>query len=151
MNFRSLTATAAFGCLMMASCYPYKETRPRSPNAPPNGKSVSAAEQQKIKAQREAMKNREEANGETEKMKDREKENSPAGGNPDGGSITEKKNTATPEKEKNWPTANKVPGKEGQVFSPYNNKVIDVSGMASGILVADPTYPESAMKRFFVP
>lgn len=49
------------------------------------------------------------------------------------------------------PTAMAVPGKPGFVFSPYNNKVIDVQGFNSGALVADPTYPMSERKFFRVP
>lgn len=49
------------------------------------------------------------------------------------------------------PTAIAVPGKPGFVFSPYNNKLIDVQGFASGTLVADPTYPMSERKFFRVP
>lgn len=49
------------------------------------------------------------------------------------------------------PVAIPVPGKDGFVFSPYNNKVIDVQGFASGTLVADPTYPLSERKFFRVP
>ena len=49
------------------------------------------------------------------------------------------------------PVAIPVPGKDGFVFSPYNNKVIDVKGFRSGALVADPTYPMSERKFFRVP
>jgi len=49
------------------------------------------------------------------------------------------------------PTAIPVPGKDGFVFSPYNNRVIDVKGFAPGTLVADPTYPMSERKFFRVP
>lgn len=49
------------------------------------------------------------------------------------------------------PVAIPVPGKDGFVFSPYNNKVIDVKGFAPGTLVADPTYPMSERKYFRVP
>ena len=49
------------------------------------------------------------------------------------------------------PVAIPVPGKDGFVFSPYNNKVIDVKGIRSGALVADPTYPMSERKFFRVP
>jgi hypothetical protein len=49
------------------------------------------------------------------------------------------------------PTASQVPGKAGFVFSPFNNKVIDVAGLPSGTLVADPTYPLEENKRFRVP
>jgi hypothetical protein len=47
--------------------------------------------------------------------------------------------------------ANKVPGKDGFVFSPYNNKVVDVRDIPSGTLVQDPTYPASEKKYFRVP
>jgi hypothetical protein len=56
------------------------------------------------------------------------------------------KSSATPH-----PTAIPVPGKAGFVFSPYNNKLIDVQGFAPGTLVADPTYPASERKHFRVP
>ncbi len=49
------------------------------------------------------------------------------------------------------PVAIPVPGKDGFVFSPYNNKVIDVKGFRTGTLVADPTYPLSERKFFRVP
>ena len=67
---------------------------------------------------------------------------------PDGGG------TVTPpivEKRADYPVASKVPGKDGYVFSPFNNKLIDVKDMPSGTLVSDPTYPESAKKFFRVP
>lgn len=47
--------------------------------------------------------------------------------------------------------ARPVPGKPGFVFSPFNNKIIDVKGIPSGTLVADPTYPASEKKYFRVP
>lgn len=37
------------------------------------------------------------------------------------------------------PTAVQIPGKPGLVFSPYNNKVVDVAGVPAGTLVKDPT------------
>lgn len=52
---------------------------------------------------------------------------------------------------KSYPTAMAVPGKTGRVLSPYNNREIDVEGIASGKLVADPTYPASEKKYFYVP
>lgn len=36
-------------------------------------------------------------------------------------------------------TANPVPGKPGFVFSPYNNKLVDVVGIPAGTLVTDPS------------
>ncbi len=49
------------------------------------------------------------------------------------------------------PTASRVPGKTNFVFSPYNNRVVDVEGMPSGTLVCDPTYPSEEKKLFRVP
>lgn len=49
------------------------------------------------------------------------------------------------------PIARPIPGKEGVVFSPFNNKPIDVKGYASGTLVADPTFPLEEKKYFRVP
>lgn len=49
------------------------------------------------------------------------------------------------------PVALPVPGRPGFVFSPFNNKVLDVSGLASGMLVADPHYPAAERKYFRVP
>lgn len=49
------------------------------------------------------------------------------------------------------PTAKPIEGQPGFVFSPYNDKVVDVRGMPSGMLVADPTFPASEKKHFRVP
>ena len=57
----------------------------------------------------------------------------------------------TPPVKQTVPTARAVPGKPGYVFSPFNNKVIDVEGIQSGRLAADPTYPLSEKKYFRVP
>jgi hypothetical protein len=50
-----------------------------------------------------------------------------------------------------YPFGTPVPGKEGFVFSPYNNKLLDVRGIASGTLVQDTTYPPTEKKYFRVP
>ena len=49
------------------------------------------------------------------------------------------------------PVARSVPGRPGFVFSPFNTKLIDVQGIPSGRLVADPHYPASEKKYFRVP
>ena len=49
------------------------------------------------------------------------------------------------------PVARSVPGRKGFVFSPYNNKLIDVKGFPSGTQVRDPHYSESENKFFKVP
>ena len=61
------------------------------------------------------------------------------------------KNQAAGGAKRDYAFANKVPGKEGFVFSPYNNKVVDVRDIPSGTLVQDPTYPAAEKKYFRVP
>jgi hypothetical protein len=51
----------------------------------------------------------------------------------------------------NPPVAKAVPGKPGFVFSPFNNHIIDLTGIAPGTLVADPQYPASEKKHFRAP
>jgi hypothetical protein len=49
------------------------------------------------------------------------------------------------------PIAKPVPGQPGFVFSPFNNKIVDVSGIPSGTLIADPQFPEAEKKHFRAP
>jgi hypothetical protein len=51
----------------------------------------------------------------------------------------------------NPPVAKAVPGQPGFVFSPFNNKIVDVSGITSGTLIADPQFPEAEKKHFRAP
>lgn len=50
-----------------------------------------------------------------------------------------------------YPVAIPVPDKPGFVFSPYNNKVVDVRELPSGTLVMDPHFAGSEKKIFRVP
>lgn len=56
-----------------------------------------------------------------------------------------------PDPKPSMQVARPVPGKPGFVFSPFNNKLIDVKGIPSGTLVQDPTYPPEEKKYFRVP
>lgn len=56
-----------------------------------------------------------------------------------------------PDPKPNMQVARPVPGKPGFVFSPFNNKLIDVKGIPSGTLVQDPTYSPEEKKYFRVP
>jgi len=49
------------------------------------------------------------------------------------------------------PVAKPVEGQPGFVFSPYNDKIVDVRDMSSGMLVADPSFPASEKKHFRTP
>jgi hypothetical protein len=50
-----------------------------------------------------------------------------------------------------YPVAGTVDGRPGFVASPYNGKIIDVRGVSSGTLVADPSCPAAEKKYFRVP
>jgi hypothetical protein len=49
------------------------------------------------------------------------------------------------------PEAKPVPGKAGFIFSPYDNKIIDVTGMKPGDIVADPSAPAGEVRYIKVP
>ncbi len=152
MHFRFSTAFAALGCILLASCYPYDESKNKR-SAPPKQtqQSMTPAEQQMLKEQRDKVK-------ETEDLVNKEVPKEPGTEilttTPPGGTTTPPGETITPptvEKRTVYPVAIKAPGREGYVLSPFNNKLIDVKDMPSGTLVSDPTYPESAKKFFRVP
>jgi hypothetical protein len=154
MNFRLFTGLAAVTCLLMASCHPYNENQQKKKANKGPEKTVTPAEQQK--AREEAAKKKAE---EDLKKKNEEAAQGTQPGNegtttpPTGGGETR-----PPEEEKrtDYPVASKVPGQEGYVLSPYNQKKISVRDeqdrlIPSGTLVRDPTYPPSEKKYFRVP
>ena len=151
MNIRFSTASAALGCILLASCYPYNENRGRKPSGKPPEKTVSSADQQKIQAQRDQLKKDELKKQETADQNVGSTGDSGATNDNGGSTTTDTTTQPTTEKKRDYAFASKVPGKEGFVFSPYNNKIIDVRDMPSGTLVSDPTYPESEKKYFRVP
>lgn len=144
MNIRFFTAIAALCCVLTAACTPYNESRYRSPANDNRKKTVTSHDQQKIQEQRDQLKK----NDERQEVEETTKKSAETGE-----TTTAPVETSKPpvEEKRDYPTANKVPGKEGYVFSPYNNKIIDVQGMPKGTLVADPTYPVEAKKHFRVP
>ncbi|MEP2776823.1 MAG: hypothetical protein ABJQ29_11555 [Luteolibacter sp.] len=130
----------ALGCLALASCYPidHDPRGPRGPNDKPD-KTVTSQDQQKIQEQRDRMKEKDEKKKEvTDAPKEKPKDTT---------TTTDK----PAQKKGDYAFANPVPGKEGFVFSPYNNKLVDVRDIPSGTLVQDPTYPASEKKYFRVP
>jgi hypothetical protein len=145
MTFRLTTGLAALGCVLLASCYPYNENPQKKQGNKPPKKTVTTAEQQKIKEQRDKMKEQ-EALAKKDEIKPETLENTGAPSNP----VSDLPKPPAPEK-RDFAFANKVPGKEGFVFSPYNNKVVDVRDIPSGTLVQDPTYPAAEKKYFRVP
>ncbi len=155
MKFRLTTGIAALLCVMMASCYPYDEGgRKKKATGKPNANAT-----EEIKKKEEAKKKAEE---DLRKKKEAEKklnEQGGEGGGSSGGTTapdigTTGGGTTSPPvdtKRTDYAFATKVPGKEGFVFSPYNNRVVDVRDIPSGTLVQDPTYPASEKKYFRVP
>lgn len=156
MNFRLLTGLAAIVCVSLSACHPYNENVGKKKPVKGPEKVLTAEEQAKLKEE-EAKKKAEE-----EKKKAEEQAKLAAGGGTTttpgtqtgtpGGTTTPPGGTTPPaEPKRDYAFANKVPGKEGFVFSPYNNKVVDVRDIPSGTLVADPTFPQSEKKYFRVP
>jgi len=125
------------GISLLASCYPI----PDEPATNQQGEqTITSDEQQKIQEQRDRM--REEA-----ERREREQQAQ---------QPTERLTSPPPPpppspRSPDYPFATPVPGKEGLVFSPYNNKVVDVRDIPSGTLVQDPTYPPADKKFFRVP
>lgn len=140
MKFKLLLSLPLVGCIALVSCYPIPD-KPRGPRGAQAEVTVTSDDQQKIQEQRDRMKETEEKEKE---MADLPKET------PRNETVTDKPAT---QKKGEYVFANPVPGKEGFVFSPFNNKLINVQGIPSGTLVEDPTYPEPerATKRFRVP
>ena len=52
---------------------------------------------------------------------------------------------------RNLPVAQKAPGRDGFVLSPYTSKLIFVRGIPGGTVVPDQTSPASPQKFFVVP
>lgn len=142
MKSKLLPILPVFGCLAFVSCYPLPDKQ--STQGPPKkDQTVTSAEQQKIQEQRDRMKEAEQKKEEvTTTDAPKEKPDTTTSLPPD-------KPTST--KPGDYAFANPVPGKEGFVFSPYNQKLVDVRDIPSGTLVQDPTYPASEKKYFRVP
>lgn len=136
--------------LLILSCAPYPEDQPqpKPPADPAQNKTVTSEDQQKLQEERKRA--AEEAEKKMTEQEQRAEQGGTAAGDPaaTGGSGG---GTKPAGERKDWPFASPVPGKTGFVFSPYNNKVIDVRDIPSGMLVQDPTYPASEKKYFRVP
>ncbi len=145
MNLRFTSGFAALGCVLLASCYPYNENMNRQHPQNQGQKPATAADQQKIKEQRDKLKEKQDS-----KPKDEVKNETP-GTTETTGQTGETPKPPTEEKRADYKFANKVPGKDGFVFSPYNNKVVDVRDIPSGTLVQDPTYTGAGKGYFRVP
>lgn len=143
MNLRLAIGPATLFCGLLASCYPYEtQTRRTQPKKTPQTKV-----EQSTKPHQEAVTTRDEKAGPETSGSTAPTLTTPT--LPNNKPATPKPATATTKPE--YPYAAKVPGKDGFVFSPYNNKVIDVRDIPSGTLVQDPTFPAADKKYFRVP
>lgn len=145
---------AAAGALLVASCYPYPENKPQQRHKP-NPELVKKEAEEKTKADElkkkdEETKSKLKDDGEKNKEKEGDKIKDRDDTTTDGGRIVDPP-IKPPVDKPTYEVAKKAPGKDGFVLSPYNNKLIDVRGIASGTLVQDPTYPKSEKKYFRVP
>ena len=154
MNTKILYSVLALSsAAIVPSCIPYDENGHPIPQKKTTTSAVTDPKQQELEAKREVLRKKELARKrELEAQNGGRKQDESTSGEEERG-ITdttdpEPKPKTTP---KNHPVAAAVPGKEGFVFSPFNNKVVDVRGIASGTLVADPQYPASEKKHFRVP
>ncbi len=143
MTPKLLPCLATLSSVLFVSCYPLPEDRQIRPQRTAD-ESVTAQNQQAIQEQRNRMKERAEQTP------------TDIGDNPPSQAPRETAAPSTPSKpaepkRTDYSFANPVPGKEGFVFSPYNNKVVDVRDIPSGTLVQDPTYPAAEKKYFRVP
>jgi outer membrane murein-binding lipoprotein Lpp len=142
----------------LSSCVPYDESGRNQRNSSNSESSESTTLDQK---QQETEKKREQLRKKkalADKTNNGEIDNQSESNEPkkkrvvDGSTVeNEVKPKPAPTPQKKYPTAVAVPGKLGFVHSPFNNKVIDVRDMASGTLVADPSYPAADKKHFRVP
>jgi hypothetical protein len=142
MKSKLILSLPLAGCLALASCYPIPDKKTGT-NPPKKDQTVTSQEQQKIQEQRDRMKEAEEKKEEVTTT-DVPKET------PEG-TTTTTPDKPTSTKPGDYAFANPVPGKEGFVFSPYNQKLVDVRDIPSGTLVQDPTYPAAEKKYFRVP
>lgn len=135
--------------LAVSACHPYQE----KPKQKPQQGAQQAAKPKETKKLTEEKARKKAEEDLKKKSADSATDSTTPGGdtpptNPAGGGTTP---PPVEPKRTDYAFATKVPGKEGFVFSPYNNKVVDVKDLPSGTLVADPTYPASEKKYFRVP
>lgn len=143
MTTRILAVAVAALAVLFSSCRPI--------GAPPDKENPTV---KKLTPEEEAKKKEEEERKKAEEEL-KKKQEEEAKNNANLPPVDPTPPTPTPPRT-DYPFANKVPGKDDYVFSPYNNKVISIRDdqnriIPSGTLVADPTYPPAEKKYFRVP
>ena len=133
---------------LVGACSPfYPKPHPNDPQLPPNGQTaLTPSEQQQLNASRGL-----DAQG---KPLNPTGINSgaltPSGTNTAGAPTLDTPPPVTAGK-KNYPTASAVPGRPGFVYNPYTHTMVNVTGIRSGQLCADPEDPDAATHKFRVP
>ncbi|BCU79064.1 hypothetical protein [Luteolibacter sp. LG18] len=148
MSSRLLLGVAALSGSLLVSCTVYPEHGGPGKKGQQPQQTVLSPEQQELQKKRDELKKKEE------ELKKKEEEANKTAENlskPEGGTTEPTQPKPKQENKKDYPFANPVPGKEGFVFSPYNNKMVDVRDIPSGTLVQDPTYQSGEKKYFRVP
>jgi len=135
MNSRLTIAAAALVGIALSSCYPVQETPIQQ--GPPEQPTAEQLRLQELEKQRIAEQE------EQLRLQQNQLTNPINPINPI--------NPTNPVGPTDYPFANKVPGKDGFVFSPYNKQIVDVRDIPSGTLVQDPTFPASEKMYFRVP
>lgn len=143
---RLLTTAVALGCMLFAACYPVREypparSRPRSeaqPPAPPQLEPPNSLEQTQVLPTP------------TETIPQTPQKVAPSSAPKPTVRTSAVPKTSEPSSQ-TIITANKAPGREGYVLSPYTGKLMLVSGIPSGTVVPDQTCPPSEKKFFRVP
>jgi hypothetical protein len=140
MKFHLFLTLPLISCFALVSCFPIPKDKPKKPTQ--GGATLTSEEQQEIEKQRELLRQQELA-----------KQNELTNPETPPTNVTQNTVVDTPtiKPKSDYPFGTPVPGKEGFVFSPYNNKLLDVRGIASGTLVQDTTYPPTEKKYFRVP
>ncbi|MDH4444620.1 MAG: hypothetical protein QE267_05780 [Akkermansiaceae bacterium] len=175
MQSSSIKVFAALGCVLLASCYPYDESKDQrrqsrrpikkmvvTPEAPTLPEQTVPSNQSEVAQITPTDTTTPPAEMKTSPVETKtppvqskapaaETKPSAAGSPSPSGRPKESPKPPAPEKRPEYAVANKVPGKEGFVFSPYNNKVVDVRDIPSGTLVQDPTYTGAGKGYFRVP
>lgn len=169
MKLRSLSGIALAAIALLASCRPYDEQAhqrkvTRKPPATAEQLAKAQEEEARKKAEEELKKQQAaQTAGLTQPGGVTTTPPTPGAGTTAGTTAPGGTNPTPPapptppvEKRPDYPVAKKVLGREGFVYSPYNNKIISVRDeqdrlLPSGTLVADPTFDESEKKYFRVP
>ena len=153
MHIRLFTGLATIVSLSLVSCYPYDESQQKKKATKTAEKTTAGIDPVKAKEKEELKKKQDEELKKKEELAKTTPAEAAVGTAP---APSEAPKPNVEPKRPEYPVASKVPGKEGYVFSPYNNKIISVRDeqdrlIPSGTLVQDPTFPPADKKYFRVP